>query len=157
MDKNQAVIDFLLTCPAIANNPVFFNAIEAKDQTKEIITIADDRATQKPYIDGSVEKQYTFTIVDFRSISYIPLVTVPGYTNENVSDMLDVQGVIDWIELQNDSRNYPNFGTDCVIDSMRTATENPNLNGIDTSLNPALAKYSIAVQIDYLDKTKTIY
>lgn len=157
MDKNQAVIDYLLTCPSIASNPVFFNAIQAKDNTKEIVTMANDRAMQTPYIDGSVLKRYTFTIVDFRSITYNALVTVPGYTNENVEDMLDVQGVIDWIEEQNDDRNFPNFGSDCEIDSIRTATDNPNLNGLDTTVTPVLAKYSIAVQIDYLDNSKRLY
>ena len=157
IDKNQAVIDYLLTCPTIASDPVFFNAIEAEDNKKEIVTLANDKTTNRPFIDGSVEKRYTFTIIDFRTITYNPIVTVPGYTNENVEDMLDVQGIIDWIDEQNDARNFPNFGTDCVIDRIYTATDNPNLNGVDTSLAPALAKYSIAVQIDYLDKTKAIY
>lgn len=157
VDKNQAVIDYLLTCPSISGNPVFFNAIQAKDLTKEIVTVANDRTIHTPFIDGSVEKRYTFTIIDFRSITYNPLVTVPGYTNENVEDMLDVQGVIDWIEEQNDNRNFPLFGESCVIDSIHTATDNPNLDGVDTSLTPALAKYSIAVQIDYLDNSKAIY
>lgn len=156
MDKNQAVIDFLLTCPSIANNSVFFNAIQAKDNTKEILTIPNDKSVHKPYIDGSVDKRYTFTIIDFRSISYNPLVTVQGYTNENVADMLDVQGIIDWIDQQNDNRNFPNFGSDCQVEAIRTLTDNPNLNGLDTSLNPVLAKYSISVQIDYLDKSKVI-
>ena len=157
MDKNQAVIDYLLTCPSIANNPVFFNAIQAEDNTKEIVTIANDRNAQRPYIDGTVEKQYTFTIMDFRSMSYLPIVIGTGYSNENVEDMLDVQGVIDWIEEQNDNRNFPNFGTDCLIDSIRTGSENPNLNGLDTNSSPALAKYSISVIINYLDKSKALY
>lgn len=156
MDKNQAVIDFLLTCPSIANNPIFFNAIQAKDNTKEIITLANDRNVHRPYIDGSVDKRYTFTIIDFRSITYNPLVTIPGYTNENVTDMLDVQGVIDWIEQQNDDRVFPNFGSNCQIDAIHTLTDNPNLNGLDTGVTPVLAKYSISVQIDYLDKSKMI-
>lgn len=157
MDKNQAVIDYLLTCPSIANNPVFFNAIQAEDNTKEIVTIANDRNAQRPYIDGTVEKQYTFTIMDFRSMSYLPIVIGTGYSNENVEDMLDVQGVIDWIEEQNDNRNFPNFGVNCIIDSIRTGSENPNLNGLDTNSSPALAKYSISVIINYLDKSKALY
>lgn len=156
VDKNQAVIDYLMTCPLISGNKVFFNAIQAVDGTKEIVTIANDRNAHKPYIDGSVEKQYTFTIIDFRSISFNPLVQVPGYTNENVDDMLDVQGVIDWIEEQNDNRNFPNFGTDCIIDSIRTGADNPNLNGLDSNVAPVLAKYSISVIINYLDNSKAI-
>ena len=157
IDKNQAIVDYLLQCPAIANNPVFFNAIQARDNTKEIVTQASDRNIHTPYIDGSVSKRYIFTIIDFRSITYNPLVTIAGYPNENIQDMLDVQGVIDWIEEQNDERHFPNFGEGCIIDEIRTNTDNPNLNGVDTSVTPALAKYSVSVYVNYLDVTKTLY
>lgn len=39
VDKNQAVIDFLINCPQIKNNPLFFNATEAKDNNKQILTL----------------------------------------------------------------------------------------------------------------------
>lgn len=155
MDKNQSVIDYMLTCPTIANNPVFFNAIQAKDNNKEIITIANERNLHKPFIDGSVEKRYSFTICDFRSISFNPLVA--QLNNENVSDMLDVQNIIDWIDEQNDIKNFPDFGNDCLVEEIKTVTDNPNLNGVDNALTPALAKYSFSVQIDYIDNSKCIF
>lgn len=162
VDKNKAVIEYLLTCPSIADNKIFFNHIQAEDNTKDIITIANDRAIHQPYIDGSVLKRYAFTIQDFRSITPNPLAFMPGeppvlYNNENVEDMLDVQGIIDWITEQNDNRNYPDFGSDCVIDEVTTTTENPNLNGIDSNVTPALGKYSVTVQINYLDNSKRIF
>lgn len=161
MDKNQAIIDYILTCPVISGNPLFFNAIKAQDENKEIITIANDRTLNSKFIDGSVLKRYSFTIVDFRSISYnpVPLNTTPGteYKSENVENMFDVQGIIDWVEEQKDSGNYPDFGEDCVIDDIATTSDIPNLNGIDTNVAPALAKYSITIQIDYIDNSKTIF
>ena len=33
--------------------------------------------------------------------------------NENVSDMAEVQALIDCIAAQDTARNYPNFGDDC--------------------------------------------
>ena len=162
MDKNLAVIEYLITCPSIANNPLFFNCIQARDKAKDIVTIANERILHRPYIDGSVEKRYSFTIQDFRSVTPNPLAFIPGEppvlrTNENVENMLDVQGIIDWIEEQNDARNFPDFGTDCVIDEIKTVTDNPNLNGIDNNVTPALGKYSVTVQIDYLDKSKALF
>lgn len=157
VDKNQAVIDFLLSCPQLASNPLFFNAINAKDNNKQIITLSNDVAINKNYVDGSVLKRYMFTLIDFRSVIYQPIPKVEGYQNENVEELLDVQGIMDWVNEQADSRNYPNFGTDCQIDSMMTTSENPNLNGIDTSVTPALAKYSMSIQIDYLDTSKAIW
>ena len=157
VDKNQAIIDFLLDCPQLAYNKMFFNFINGQDNDKQIITIANDRATQKPFIDGSVMKRYSFSIVDFRSVSYQAIVNVPGHPNENVEEMLDVQGILDWVKAQADARNFPDFGEDCIIDSMITSSETPNLNGVDTSVKPALAKYSMSIFIDYIDNSKKLW
>lgn len=156
VDKNQAVIDFLMNCPIIAANPVYFNFTEAEDNNKSIIITANDKALSRPFIDGSIEKRYTFTIIDFKSIVDQALPVVAGYTSENVADMMDVQSIIDWIDEQADLHNYPDFGEKCIIDGMRTATDNPNLNGVDSNMRPKLAKYSIAIIIDYLDTSKQI-
>ena len=157
VDKNQAVIDYLITCPQIRDNPLYFNFLNAKDGNKQLISSGNDKSMSKPFIDGSVMKRYTFTIIDYRSVAYQAIVKEAGYVNENVEEALDVQGIMDWIEEQNDARNFPNFGEECEVDEIRTLTDNPNLNGIDTSVTPALAKYSMSIQIDYLDKSKVIW
>lgn len=102
-------------------------------------------------------RRFTFSIIDFRSVVYQPLPKVEGYTSENVEEMLDVQGIIDWVNDQASDLNFPDFGEDYMIDSMRTTSDNPNLNGVDTSVSPALAKYSMSIQIDYLDTTKAVW
>ena len=157
VDKNQAIIDFLITCPQIANNKLFFNFINGKDNDKQIITKSTDVKTNKVYIDGSVQKKYSCSIIDFRSISYNAVVKYPSYPNENVEELYDVQGILDWINEQADNYNFPNFGSDCIIETMKTVTDVPNLNGVDTSISPAIAKYSIAIQIEYLDTSKQIW
>ena len=157
VDKNQAVINFLMTCPQISSNPLFFNFINAKDNNKQFVTTGNERTIHRPYIDGSVLKRYTFTIIDFKSIAYNAIVNASGYPDENVEEMLEVQDIIDWIQEQSDNRNYPDFGNDCIIEEMNVLTDNPNLNGVDTSVQPMLAKYSISIQIDYLDISKQIF
>ena len=157
VDKNQAVIDYLITCPSIQNTPLYFNFINAQNDNKQIIILANDKAINKSYIDGSVLKRFTFTIIDFKSVTFIPIPKQEGMSNENVEDMSTVQAIIDWISEQADLRNYPNFGEDCLVEDIRTTTENPNLNGVDNSLVPALAKYSISIQVDYLDTSKMIW
>lgn len=156
-DKNQAIIDYLCTCPSIRNNPIFFNFIQAQDDNKQIVTLANDITVQKPYIDGSVLKQYTFTIIDYKSITYQAIVKQVGFVNENVEEMLDVQEILDWITTQNEAHNFPNFGSDCEIDEIIALTENPRLNGVDTSVSPALAKYSISIRVTYLDISKRLW
>lgn len=157
MDKNQAIIDYLIQCPQIRDNSLFFNFSEAQDNNKQIVTVANDKRLNKQFIDGSELKRFTFTIIDYRSIAYQAVVKQSGFPNENVEEMFDVQGIIDWIDEQNDNMNYPNFGANCQIDSIKAVTDNPNLNGIDTSVKPAIAKYSVSIQIDYLDKSKVIF
>ena len=157
VNKNQAVIDFLLQCPVIASNPLFFNFLNAHDDDKQIITQSDDISTNRKYVDGSVMKRFTFSIIDFRGVIYQPVPKAEGYTDRNVSEMFDVQGIMDWINLKADLGEYPYFGNDCFIDDMKTTSNTPNLNGVDASVSPALAKYSMTIQIDYLDTSKCIW
>ena len=158
MDKNQAMIDFLNTCPAIRDNPLFFNFINAKEDNKQIITLANDkRFNNKTFVDGSVLRIYTLTLVDFKSITYQALAKVSGYANENVEEMFDVQSIMDWVNEQNTNHVFPDFGTKCVIESIETVTDNPNLNGTDTSTSPGTAKYSFSIRVTYLDKSNCLW
>lgn len=162
VNKESAIIAFLRECPAIAGNPLFFNFINAKPDNKQIVTSGNEKFMQKPYIDGSVAKRYTFTIIDFKSVVYQAIVNPSpldseSYHNENVESYIDIQAIIDWVDEQNDARNFPNFGDTCEIEEMRVLTENPVLNGTDTQSKPALAKYSFAIQIDYIDNSKLIH
>ena len=136
---------------------LYFNFIEAKNNAKQIITLSNDKNINTPYIDGSVLKQYKATITDFRSLTSNPIVKLPGYANENVLDFADVQTLMNWIEEQNDIKNFPIFGNDIEIDSIRTMTDNPNIDSIDTTISPPLARLSFTVEVVYLDKSKMIF
>lgn len=157
MDKNEAIIDYLLTCPAIADSQLFFNFAKLSDNSKHIVTNATDVKTNREYIDGSVLKRYTFTILDYRSVSYQPVVHQKGFPNENVTELLDAQGLIDWVSEQNDIGNYPDFGEHCIVDEIRALSNVPALNGVDTQATPNIAKYSIIIQVLYLDKSKVLF
>ena len=157
MDKNKAVIDYLLTCDYIKNSPLFYNFGEAKDDNKQVITHANDKRVDTPFIDGSVRKQYTFTIVDYKSVAYKAVPRREGATDENLENALEVQQIIDWIAEQEEEHNYPDFGSKCSIQEIEAVTDQPNMNGIDKAITPALAKYSVSIRIDYIDYSKTIW
>lgn len=157
INKNQAVIDYIITCPTILNSPLYFNFINAKDDTNQFFTESTDVYTNKPFIDGSVEKLYTFTIITYKSATDIAVVKQSGYENENLSDMSDVQNLIEWINEQNEARNFPDFGEDCIIDSINTTTEAPKFEGIDEKVSPPLAIYSTSIQIKYIDMSKKLW
>ena len=157
VNKHQAVIDYIITCPTILNSPLYFNFINAKDNTNQVFTESTDTYTNRNYVDGSVEKLYTFTILTFKSAADVAVVKMVGYENENLSDMSDVQNLIEWIKEQNEARNFPNFGEDCIIDSIETTTEEPKFEGIDEQISPPLAVYSTSIQIKYIDISKRLW
>lgn len=157
VDKNQAIIDYLLTCEAIYNSPLYFNLANIKNGVNQLLKLSDDRNIEKPYIDGSVLKRYSLTIISFLTISTNPIVKVANIDNENVTDMASVQSLIDWIEEQNNNRNFPNFGEDCLVEEIRTTTSNARLDQIDATQSNPLAKYSFTVQIDYVDRSNMLW
>lgn len=156
MDKNEAMIKFLLTCPTIQANPLFFNFASEEDGSNHFITETDSK--KRTYVDGSVLKQYTFTIASYYAVSHNAIIddveSASILADENIENMAKVQEILDWIEEQADSQNYPDFGEKCVVDDMSPLTSDPDLDGIDTSVNPPIARYSIGVRVMYLDKSK---
>ena len=66
MDKTEAIIQYLLGCPQLAESALYLNFVNAKDDDKQLLTNANERTLHKPYIDGSVDKRFTFTIIDYR-------------------------------------------------------------------------------------------
>ena len=160
VDKNKAVINYLLQCSDIANSPLYFNLIDAKDNTIQIITRAEDKYTSRPFVDGTVQKQFTITLLTFRSISDLEIVKPIGteeFPNENVEELNAVQALIDWVQEQNDLKNFPDFGEECMIESIDTTTDNPIFDGIDSQANPPIAIYRIVIVIEYIDTRKQIY
>lgn len=155
VDKNKAVIDYLTQCEDIADSPLYFNLINAEDNSIQMITTAEDKSISRTYVDGSKRKRYTFNLITFKTISDKELVV--GYSNENVDELQDVQKLIDWISEQQDLHNYPDFGEECIIDSIDTTTDIPRYDGINVQMNPPLAMYTISIVIEYLDISKQIW
>ena len=157
MDKNKAVVDYLLTCPYIKDNPLFYNFGKEESDNAQMITLANDAKLNTTYIDGSVQRRYTFTVIVYKPIAYRAILNREGVTDENIDNAFEAQQVIDWVDTQNESRNFPNFGSDCKIDKIMAVTDQPNLNGVDRATTPALAKYSISIKIEYIDYSKAIW
>lgn len=157
VDKNQAVIDYLIQCPGIQNSPLYFNFINAEDGNNQFVTQTTDKYTNKRYIDGSVSKLYSFTLIMFKSAADIAVVKMAGYPNENISEMSDIQALMDWVTEQELLENYPDFGNDCIIESIQVTSENPNFDGINDEVSPPLAMYSMTIEISYLDIKQKIW
>ena len=157
VDKNKAVLKFLSDCPVIKDNPLFFNFAEANDEHNQYVTQANDVTLNKTFVDGSKQKEFTFTLLTFKSISNNAIIKEDSILNENIEDLQELQAIIDWVNDQSNSHNYPNFGEGFLIDDMRTTTDTPQYDGVNVGVSPALAMYSIVIRIIYIDYTNTLY
>ena len=166
IDKNQQMLEYIMGCSVIAENPLYFNFVTEKDNTNQFLVARDDSAVNKPFIDGTVLKQYTVDVLLYKSVAYNPIVVAhtpggttpdPSYIDENMVDMRDGQTLIDWILQQNDDKNYPNFGTECIVESIEPTTNKPTLNGVNSDVNPPLAQYSVGIKVRYLDISKQLW
>lgn len=156
VDKNKAILNFIATYSGIETSPIFVNFINAKDDDIQFLTDSNDTNLNKTFIDGSVMKRYTFSLVVTRSITDLAIAK-DIMLNENIDDLADIQALMDWINEQGDNHNYPDFGEKCIIEEMHTTSENPSIDGINTEVSPALALYSMEIRIDYIDYTKVIW
>ena len=135
IDKNKVMIEFLRNCPVIDKNPLYFNFGNIEDNSYQVITDSNDTSLSQPYIDGSILKRYTFYIDCFKTIAYNKV--IKGYQDENLYDISEVQAILDWVNEQDRNKIYPDFGEDCLIDSMQSTTESPDLHSVeDTTTSP---------------------
>lgn len=167
VDLNKSILDYIYECPVVAENPMYFCVAEEKNDNNQLLVSREQPRDAIEFVDGTVERIYRADILMYKSVAYNPIVTeetsegkrVPSdvYPNENIEDMIDGQTLIDWIEEQNENRHFPNFGEECIIESVETTTNRPILNGINTELEPPLAQYSVGLEITYLDVSKQIW
>lgn len=155
IDKNKVMIEFLRNCPVIDKNPLYFNFGNIEDNSYQIVTESNDTSLSQPYIDGSILKRYTFYIDCFKTIAYNKV--IKGYQDENLYDISEVQAILDWVNEQDTNKIYPDFGEDCLIDSMQSTTESPDLLSVEDTTTSPIAVYRISIQIDYIDNTQKLW
>jgi len=167
VDLNKSILDYIYECPVVEANPMYFCVAEERNNSNQLVVGREQPRDVIEYVDGSVERTYRADILMYKSVAYNPIVTeedsdgnrVPSdlYPNENIEDIIDGQTLIDWIKEQNENRHFPNFGEGCIIDSVKTTSDRPILNGVNTDLEAPLAQYSVGLEIKYLDISKQIW
>lgn len=167
IDLNKCILDYIYECPIVAENPMYFCVAEERNNNNQLLPSRERPNDTTEFVDGTVERTYRAEILMYKSVAFNPIVTeetsegkrIPSdiYLNENMEDITDGQTLIDWIKEQNDNRHFPNFGEQCIIESVETTADRPNLNGVSTDLEPPLAQYSVGLVIKYLDTTKQLW
>ncbi|MBQ2968670.1 MAG: hypothetical protein IJE10_11205 [Clostridia bacterium] len=140
-DKSEKLMDWLLTCPYIKDLFFIFGDPKNGDTVLYPETGYNDEWDEgMPYIDGSGDKIYTFTIIQF-----VPYTENPN-SKENVEHYQGVQRVASWIDEQGEKGNYPEFPGGSVINKMEVLPfENGGLAGMDENG----AKFMFSIRINY--------
>ena len=72
----------------------------------------------------------------------------------NLETMNFAQAFMDWLDEQNDKREYPDLGENCTVEKIENLQNMPNLSGVN--YEEGLARYMIQARIIYTErKSKT--
>ena len=150
MNYVSPFVKWLLQSEYIKKNKLFLNAVEAQDSNIQIVTQQIARNEDKRYIDGSVLHKVRFTVFDFKSISFNQLLKTMLDGNENISDLLEVGNINDFVSEMEENGNYPDFGENYEVQTVYCEYTTPSTPTIDNSL----AKYSIPIVCEVLEYGK---
>ena len=123
--------------------------LTAKGLTTEQIdfVMAEYGKEIKKYITGNVQKEYGFSII-----------IVKAYSSEqddlNLEAMNFAQAFMDWMDEQNEKKEYPDFGENCTVERMENLQNMPNLSGVN--YEAGLARYMIQAKIIYTERKVNI-
>lgn len=145
MDFITPFIEWLLKSDYIKSNKLFLNAVEAQDNNIQIVTQQIPENQVQKYINGAKAYPIIFYINNYKSVSYNQLVKSMIGGNENVTDLLDVQEIINFVSEMNKKQIFPAFGESVSVERIYCQNTTPSTPAIDGSASPALAKFTIPI------------
>jgi hypothetical protein len=150
------MLAYLSECPEM-QGVLNFQAAEAGSGVIQVLTEGGEAQNNRKFIDGSVEKRFDFTVAFYKPVIHAGYIVDKGEANLNLEGILNVHALIDWLEEQNAERNFPDFGEDKQIDSVRSMNNEPTLAWIDGAhYSPPMAKYTVTVRVEYIDYSRAI-
>ena len=143
-NKYQAVMNFINTCPLVGHD-LYFNFIDHTnpDGNTSLVTVPYGEPAKK-YTDGSFLMRMQFEIRQIKPMSSY------SNTTENTDQMQGVQDFLDWIKEQGKKKNFPDFGEDCEIQSLKIAdgVNTPSIAGT----GEGCALYAFPFEILYIER-----
>lgn len=138
--KHNAVWEWLMECPMIRN--MFFNF--SQSDLEDTVLIPSDSIVER-YIDGSTLRHYDVELVRFMPVSF------DANDAANITVLMDVEALAEWVEQQNDARNFPEFPPG---EAVQEITAMPSESGYVAAQDGNRAKYMIPLQIEYVKEAK---
>lgn len=122
----------------LTDNFLSFQSADAVPQARIIAPQYGDYVI-KTDILGSKYKVYTFVFIGYET-------TTTGSGSQNTDNMQIFDNFNKWLEEQQDTRNFPNFGSNCSDYEISPLQNMANLATIDDA---GLAKYMLAAKVNY--------
>lgn len=120
---------------------IHFNFSPDSNDSVALITNYSDKVVKK-FITRDVQKQYGFTILITKAYS-------SDDDDLNLEAMNFAQAFMDWIDEQNEKKEFPDFGERCTVEKMENLQNMPNLSGISKE---GTARYMIQARILYRER-----
>lgn len=139
--KTKAVVEWLKTYPDLGGY-LKLNATELNAGERTVNTVYNDSKV-KEFINGTVERQYTFALVmvcDWSS----------GFDAVNEEAEEWGEEWLDWCDAQFKAGNVPDFGEKCTIRAIESLQNIPSLAA--TYQEEQLARYMFQARITYWEK-----
>lgn len=134
---HSALWEWLAGCATITK--LFFNFSGQEDGDTAIATAGDTLLDD--YIDGSQRRRYAFELIRYLPASFA------ANDDSNVLMMEDVDGIVAWVQQQNDDGAFPTFPAGYTVESVGVLEEGA---GYVAAQDQNVAKYMIPFAIDYI-------
>ena len=144
MNKFQATMDFIGTCPFVGQD-MYFNFVDETNANGNTSLLTDGYGhLVKKYVDGESLKKMQCVIRQVKPLSRY------SNTSENTEQIQIVQELLDWINKQGRKMNFPDFGTKCKVQGIGTpdGVDYPMLAGV----YEGTALYSFPFEILYTER-----
>lgn len=141
--KNQAMINFIKKYPPLYET-LYFNSTQNYPQTTSLNTVYSDYAVQE-YTCGNSDREFIFAIKQMKNYDS------SGTSDVNLQAINEVQDFMDWIDEQNELKNYPEFPENCYVYKIENLQNMPNLAGTD---DQGLAEYMFQCKVCYTEERR---
>lgn len=139
--KTDAVVRWLKTYDGIGKY-LKLNAVDMKADERAVNVVYND-AKVREFIDGTVERKYTFALVMVADWS-------DGFDTANAEAMAFGEEWLDWVARQFGEGNVPDLGEGCTIRAIEPLQNVPALAAAYQDVQ--LARYQFQAAITYWEK-----
>lgn len=146
MNIYSKISDWIKTYPDFSDYGfLYFNVLNFEDNNLALSNISSTETILKKYLDGSklVEVTIPFTVSMVKSYD-------KGTSGLNLTNIEDMQALIDWINTQIEADNYPDFDDGIDIEEFGLLQATPSEPLVNT--DDSLVRYQFSGQIIYREE-----